>query len=494
VWILESGGQNVSIKERLVEIVGPGHVVDQRQDLEAYSKDESPFAGVVPSFVVRPGNADQIRSLVRMANKEKIPMIPASSGIHFNGTTLPTQGGVILDLGRMDRIIEVDIRNRRAMIEPGVKWGQLQKHLKRMDMVAMNPLFPHPLQSVAASYLERHPLIIPKFEYAEPISTLEVVLPSGELLRTGSAASPGAPFDTVADMVCPYGPGLDFYRLFQGAQGTLGIITWMNLKIEYLSPLRKTYFLQSDNLPELLGCVQRVQRLMIGNECFILKRPDVAAIASGGNPDIMKEISGEIKTWMSVIQIAGARWRPEERIQYQEKAFDETCQEYGMTPMDYLSKSGVGTDIFEKHLQGPWTEGKPYWKYLEMGGCHDIAFHTTFERLPRLVGEAELILSNKGVEEKGHGLYIQPLENGRAYYCRFHLFYDPADKGQTEKVKTLDEILNRTLLLGGALFNTPYGAQVPLTYDHAAMYTETLKKVKDIFDPMKIMNPGRLCY
>jgi len=192
----------VSLKKKLEAIVGPENVLTRQDELERYAKDQSIFEGLIPSCLVRPLNADEIRKLLRLANEEKIPVIPVSSGLHFNGISLPAQGGMILDMGRMNRIIEVDLRNRRAMIEPGVKWGQLQEHLKNLGMVAMNPLFPHPEQSVMTSYLERQPLLIPRFEYAEPISTLEVVLPTGDLLRTGSAASPGAPFDKIGRASC----------------------------------------------------------------------------------------------------------------------------------------------------------------------------------------------------------------------------------------------------------------------------------------------------
>ena len=467
---------------------------DRESELALFSRDQSLFSGISPSYLARPGNAGEVREVIRLANREKIPIIPVSSGIHFNGTTLPSQGGIILDLGRMNRIIEVDVRNRRARIEPGVRWGQLQNHLKHMEMVAMNPLFPHSLQSVVTSYLERNPLLIPKFEYAEPILTLEVVLPSGDLLRTGSAASPGAPEDTVADMVCPYGPGLDFYRLFQGAQGTLGVVTWMNIKIEYLSSLRKTYFIQSDHLSDLLSLVHRIQRLMIGNECFILKRLDMAAIASGGDQRSMESFQKEIKEWTAVIQIAGTRRRPEERIQYQDRTFHEISQEYGMDTRDHLTESGMETEIFEYGLQGPWPEDQPYWKFLAKGGCHDIAFHTTFENLPKIVKEAKEFLLKTGLDQTALGVYIQPLEYGRAYYTQFHFFYDPRDQMQKQKMIQLDQAFNQKLLFSRVLFNTPYGAQSSLIYDHATIYANTLKKVKKIFDPGEIMNPGRLCF
>jgi FAD/FMN-containing dehydrogenase len=484
----------VTLKKRLEAIVGPENVLTQHQDLERYARDESIFKGTLPSFVVRPGRADEVREVIRLANQVKGPVIPVSSGLHFHGTTLPTQGGLVLDLGRMNRIIEVDIRNRRAMIEPGVKWGPLQDHLRNLGMAAMNPLFPNPEQSVVTSCLERHPLLIPKFEYAEPIQTLEVVLPAGDLLRTGSAASPGAPFDTVADMVCPYGPGLDFYRLFQGAQGTLGVVTWMNIKIEYFSALRKTYYVQSEDLRPLLSFVHKVQRLMIGNECFLLKRPDMAAVASGGDPDRMARLSGALKRWTALIQIAGARWRPEERIRYQEKAFLEIGRDLGMTAQTFLTPARIESDTLESGLREPWPEGKPYWKYLHTGACHEIAFHTTADRLPQILSGSEALLRKEGFSEDQVGVYIQPLEYGRAYACQLHLFYDPAEEPGAKQIADLDPLLNRHLLLSGALFNTPHGAQADLTYDHAAMVTETLKKVKKIFDPLGIMNPGRLCF
>jgi FAD/FMN-containing dehydrogenase len=423
-----------------------------------------------------------------------MPLIPVSSGLHFNGSTLPMQGGVILDLARMDRIIEVDIRNRRARIEPGVRWGQLQDHLKTMDMIAANPLFPHPAQSVVTSCLERQPLIIPKFEYAEPISTVEVVLPNGDLLRTGSAAAPGAPDDTVSDMVCPYGPGLDFYRLFQGAQGTLGVITWMNIKIEYFSSIRKTWFVSADDFFELLAFVHQVQRLMIGNDCFILNRPDMAAIA--GSPEYEKtdRTPGNLKKWTAVIQIAGARRRPEERVAYQEEQFQEICREHNLHPMESLTDFGMDDEVFVNYLQAPWLQSKTYWKYRHKGCCHDIAFHSTFEKIGPALKSVNTLLAENDLAEAEYGVYIQPLEYGRAYYGCLHLFFDPSVPSDIEKMRALDEILNRSLLLAGVLFNTPYGKQAELTYGHAAMYTDTLKKVKGIFDPAGILNPGKLCF
>jgi FAD/FMN-containing dehydrogenase len=114
--------------------------------------------------------------------------------------------------------------------------------------------------------------------------------------------------------------------------------------------------------------------------------------------------------------------------------------------------------------------------------------------LPQLIGSLDGLLSGRGFSTDDYGVYIQPLEYGRAYCCFIHLYYSPGDADAVRSMTELDEILNRNLLLSGALFNTPYGSQGPLTYEHAHMYSETLRKVKNIFDPRGIMNPGRLCF
>lgn len=478
----------MSIKDRLIAIVGEDNVFDDEASTARYGADESIYCGVTPAYVVKPADAPEIRSLIRMANDARMPVVPTSSGRHFNGTTLPAEGGLVIDLGRMTRIFEVDLRNRRARIEPGLPWGEFQDHLRSREMFAANPLFPHPEQSVVTSYLERQPLLNARFEYAEPILTLEAVLPTGDLLRTGSAAAPGAPDHTVADMVCPYGPGLDFYRLFQGAQGTLGIVTWVNIKIEHLSAVRKTYLLPANDLPELLSVVHRTQRLMIGDECFILSRSDLAAIAGLGDFEAVKEIERSLPAWAAVIQISGTRRRPGERVAYQDRAFLDVCGDHGFQPMQETR------DIFSEGLRKPWPEARSYWKHARRGGCHDVACHLVYARVPQLLNQSAIILAEAGFGERDYGVYIQPIEYGRAYYLRLHLYHDPDSRKEREKMLELDEVLNRNLLLGGALFNTPYGRQADLTYDHAAMYTEVLKKVKNIFDPQGIMNPGRLCF
>ncbi len=80
-----------------------------------------------------------------------------------------------MDLRRMDKIVQIDSRNRKVKIEPGVTWGKLQEALKEHDQMALNPLFPHPEMSALTSSLERNPMLIPKYEYAEPVRPQQIV-------------------------------------------------------------------------------------------------------------------------------------------------------------------------------------------------------------------------------------------------------------------------------------------------------------------------------
>ena len=187
------------MKKELTTIVGSKYVSDAPKVLKAYSKDHSFGAPRVPNYIVKPKSAGEVQEVIKLANERRMPVVPCSSGVHFNGTTVPGQGGIILDLGRMNNILEIDERNRKVKIEPGVTWGQLQSELEEHELMALIPLLPHPKKSALTSHLEREPLVIPKFEYGDPLLTMEVVFPGGDLFRTGSAVVTGALADAVAD-------------------------------------------------------------------------------------------------------------------------------------------------------------------------------------------------------------------------------------------------------------------------------------------------------
>ncbi|MCX5885611.1 MAG: FAD-binding oxidoreductase, partial [Proteobacteria bacterium] len=141
------------LKEELTKIVGQGNIIDNGASLEAYASDLSLQAAKKPMLVVKPKDRDEVQKVVKLANEQKIPLIPASSKVHFHGETIPEQGGIIVDLTRMDKVLQVDARNRKVKIEPGVTWGKLQEALNEHEQMALRPLFPHPFKSALTSSL-----------------------------------------------------------------------------------------------------------------------------------------------------------------------------------------------------------------------------------------------------------------------------------------------------------------------------------------------------
>src|SRR4030067_394792 len=115
--------------DELREIVGRGNVVDDVKTLEAYSRDMSFVAPMKPRCVVKPKNRDAVQALVKWANQTATPLVPVSSGApHFRGDTVPSTGGaVIVNLSTMKKIKWVSGKEKFAIAEPGVTFGELQQ-------------------------------------------------------------------------------------------------------------------------------------------------------------------------------------------------------------------------------------------------------------------------------------------------------------------------------------------------------------------------------
>ena len=92
------------------------------------------------------------------------------------------------------------------------------------------------------------------------------------------------------------------------------------------------------------------------------------------------------------------------------------------------------------------------------------------------------------------GIYLQPVENGHACQLQFNFFYNPKDDAETEKVRSLYADAQKSVLELGAYFNRPYGPIVNELYRHNGDYTMMLKRMKKLFDPKDILNPGNLCF
>lgn len=486
----------MAIKEELVGIVGADNVSDDAEKLKPYSKDNSLNAPNMPSYLVKPKNADEIHNIVLLANKNKLPVVPCSSGIHFNGDTIPVKGGIILDLSRLNKILAIDTRNRMARVEPGVTWAQLQPELAKHDMMAIAPLLPHPKKSALISHLERDPAVIPKFEYTDALVTVEVVLPDGEIFKTGSAAVPGFPEKSFSQGVNPTGPGnIMWTRLLQGAQGTLGVVTWGQFKIEYRPKINKTYFIPSNSVKDAVVAVSKIQRRMIGQECLILNNVDLAAILAKQWPGDFDTLRKKLPPWTLILVLGGGVRFPEEKIEYEEDALNAVAKELSIKDLltTLPAAPGVEKGIADM-LREAWPADRTYWKLAYKGGCQDLFFHTVMGKAQAFIEAIGKVAAKYNYPAADLGCYVQPVVYGGACHFECNFYYDPTNTAEVKNVTELYAEAAKTTLDMGAFYSRPYGPVTDLVYQRAASYTEQLKKVKKLMDPNNIMSPGRLCF
>lgn len=484
-------------KTRLTEILGEGKVCDDSETLRAYSRDESFSIPMRPSFVVRPGNAREVEEIVRWANQTRTPLVPVSSGPpRFRGDTVPgTAGAVIVDLAAMREILRIDRRNRMAVIEPGVTFGQIQPALSKEGLRVSTPLLPRANKSVVASLLEREPVLIPRTQWSmlDPLRCLEVIWGDGNRFTTGEAKKPGAlkeAWEMGFAQVAPAGPAqANFYKFVSAAQGSMGIVTWASVKCEVLPRLQKLFFVPSRGMDRLIDFAYRLLRFRFGDELFLLNASEMATILEKEGSRI-EALAEKLPPWVLLVGVAGRGILPRERVEFQEKDIAEIAQSFGLEPVSAVPGAGAGEmmDI----LLRPSRE--PYWKLARKGGSHDIFFLTTLNRAPGFVRAMNAMAESCGYPASRIGVYIQPIHQGVGCHCEFSLPLDPRDPGDVTKVKDLFVKAGEELLRQGAFFSRPYGPWANMAYNRDAQSTAVLKKVKRIFDPMHVMNPGKLCF
>lgn len=439
---------------------------------------------VQPSLsIVKPTSVKEIQKTLRYANRRRIPVVTRSSSADSYRLPSSMQRLILIDLSEMKTIHNVDTRNRAARFEPGVGWAELQDELRKHGLKASNPLLPGKGKSALGSFLEKQPMLIPKFEYAEPILTMEMVLPSGDVFRTGTAAGPASLKKTKADLVGPDGPGImNFNRLFQGAQGRLGIVTWVNVKAETLPTTQKLFFIPCGTPEEAVGTMCGIQRRMIGNECFALNGHHLASILCEDWQDDFTKLKKDLPPWTVILCLAAGHRLPERKMEYQEEALEEILKESGLALEEELA--GRGSGLLEL-FQGPWTK-EPYWKHGLLGDSLDIFFVTTRNKVSQCESSFHRVLEEHGLAAGDVGTYIQPLEYARAFHVEFSIPVRPGSH-QVEMLTSLSRKAVAEVSGQGGFFSRPHGIWAEEVFKLCPSNTAAQMKMKKILDKNNIM-------
>ena len=213
---------------RIEEIVGKENLALDKETRVCYSYDATNIK-YLPDGIVFLKSARQISEIVKLANEHRFPVIPRGAGTGVTGGSLPVEGGVVLVLTKMNKILQIDTENLIAIVEPGVVTAELQKEVEKIGL-----FYPPDPASLKSSTLGGNVaecaggMRAVKYGVTKDyVMGLEVVLPTGEIITTGGK--------TVKGVV-----GYDLTKLMVGSEGTLGIITKIILRLLPLPKAKRT--------------------------------------------------------------------------------------------------------------------------------------------------------------------------------------------------------------------------------------------------------------
>jgi len=215
------------ILSQLARIVGERFVSNSPEEIFFYARDPGLMPAHKPDYVVVPKTIEEIQQIVRLAGRERIPLVPMGAGMSLTGLVIPLKGGIVIDMKRMNKIIEVNEKARYVIVEGGTSQGALKAYLESHYPRLRHSIPDSPATATVASNTMIHGQGRLSQQYgfnSDMVSGLEVVLPSGEICRIGSCAlspywfSKGAPLP-------------DLTGLFLGWFGATGIITKIALKL-----------------------------------------------------------------------------------------------------------------------------------------------------------------------------------------------------------------------------------------------------------------------
>ena len=204
--------------EELALMVGEDNVLSSETDLMLYGYDASLYKGK-PDCIVLPGSTEDVSKVVKFAHRKGIPILPRGSGTNLSGGTVPTKGGIVLHFSRMNKILEIDIENQRAVVEPGLFTLTLKNQLVRYGYVYQPDPASEKVSTFGGYFGENSggPHCLKYGVTTNHILGAEIVLNDGEVIQVGGKALDH--------------PGYDLTGLLVGSEGTLGIATKVILRI-----------------------------------------------------------------------------------------------------------------------------------------------------------------------------------------------------------------------------------------------------------------------
>jgi glycolate oxidase len=453
--------------KKLQAIVGKNHVATAREDLMCYSYDGTGLE-YMPSAVAFPGSAAEICSIMELANQELFPVIPRGAGTGMTGGSLPVEGGLVLVMSRLDRILEIDAENQVASVEPGVITGQFQAAVRKEGLFYPPDPASKDFCTMGGNVAECSggPSAVKYGVTRDYVLGLEVVLPDGRLTHTGVRTAKGV-------------VGYDLTRLFIGSEGTLGIITKIVVRLLALPTHKKTYLVLSDSLQQAALLVSRI--LKSGILPNTLEYMDQTALHVV-NDYLPLELPQSTRSLL-LIEVDGD---------------EKSTEEQGEKLLKLLADRQEYPGILEVRQAQNAEEVEEIWK------ARRSISPATFKLRPHKISEDVVVPKTKipqlvdFTEKLSRELDIVILTFGHAGDGNIHVNImvdkdnlEEYQRGQTAKKRLFEHVMSLSGTLSGehgvGITKAPY---LSLELDEASL--ALMRSIKSIFDPNNILNPGKI--
>ncbi|MEW6622113.1 MAG: FAD-linked oxidase C-terminal domain-containing protein [Bacillota bacterium] len=453
---------NSEIMGKLEKIVGRDDVLVSRLSLEMYAYDSSPFIHL-PEAVVFPKSTAEVSEIMKLANKHNFKVVPRGAGTCLSGGAVPIYGGIVMALTKMDKILDIDIVNETALVESGVINLRLQQALDPLGyMFAPDPAS-QKVATIGGNVAECAGGIKGvKFGVTkEHVLGMEVVLPTGEVVMLGKLAGSSL------------SPNL--MGIFNGSEGTLGIITRVLVKLTKKPEDVRTMmavFASLDKAGETVSTI--ISRGIVPTTLEIMDQTLVKAVDDFLNLGLPRNAEA-----LLLIEVDGHEIEVDSQIE----TIVEICLEMGAAGYKKAENSEERESLWLARRSGNGALGRIKPAYM----VQDITVPRS--KLPEMFR----LINSIG---KKYSITIAQMAHAGDGNLHPHLLYDPADQEEYHRVELAsEEIFKAALDLEGCLTGEHGIGMEKLKYMSLAFSEDDLafkSKVKKILDPNMILNPGKV--
>ncbi len=451
------------IIQGIKNIVGKENVGEDKETRICYSYDATNLR-YLPDLIVYPFNREQISAILKLANEARFPVIPRGAGTGFTGGTLPVEGGVVLVLTKMNRVLQIDPENLVAVVEPGVVTYHLQQEVEKIGL--FYPPDPASLKfsTIGGNVAEcaGGPRAVKYGVTKDYVLGLEVVLPTGEIITTGA--------QTVKSVV-----GYDLTKLLVGSEGTLGIITKIILRLLPLPKAKRTMLAIFPNIEAAATTVSQViSSRIIPTTLEFMDNATIRCVEDYLHMGLPVEAGA-----LLIIEVDGAP----EVLNGEVEEIQKICQ----------ANRAIETKVAKDD-----KEAEELWKARRAVSSAVVKLNPTKINEDVTVPRSKVanLLRQMEAISKKHNLIIVNFGHAGDGNIHVNVLIDRRKPGEEERAHVaVKEIFEATLGLGGTL-SGEHGIGITkapyLAMELGDMGVKVMKRIKQSFDPNNILNPGKI--